>query len=225
MLVYTLIVLLVLFITGSCSYERSLAGTWTSKSKSVFTGSGFYDPVQDKMFPPKLTGVSYSFTDDGYFEESLYRVNTNPTMPECSISVMQWQHGTYKKFSNGSLLLDPISSDGRQIFSNPCLSLSSRYTRFSVKELMIKYEIVFDPYYKQYKLLLYQFDGTPVQPLYLAYFPPLMHPTTTLTPVSRKKPQKRSDVGLSFLDILNPDYICWIGVIMILLGTVGYFLI
>ncbi|KAG5440432.1 hypothetical protein PCK2_000565 [Pneumocystis canis] len=179
------------------------------------------------MFPPKLTGISYSFTDDGFFEESLYRVSSNrnevlATTPECSTAVMQWQHGTFQILDNGSLLLTPIPDDGRQIFSDPCFSVTSRYTRFSVRELMIKYDVTLDPYYNEYKLQLYQFDGTPVQPLYLAYFPPQMLPTTTLNPVLQKN-YKRS-LKPSSPSFVTPDsnYILWIGIFMILLGTIVY---
>ena len=34
---------------------------------------GFYDPVADRLIEPELTGISYSFTDDGYYEEAYYR--------------------------------------------------------------------------------------------------------------------------------------------------------
>ena len=54
-----------------------LVGTWTTKSRSVFTGPGFYDPVKDKMTEPALTGISYSFTVDGYYEEAYYRAGSN----------------------------------------------------------------------------------------------------------------------------------------------------
>ncbi len=40
---------------------------------------GFYDPVNEKIFEPSLTGFSYSFTDDGYFEEAYYRAISNRT--------------------------------------------------------------------------------------------------------------------------------------------------
>ncbi|KAG4304377.1 hypothetical protein PORY_002087 [Pneumocystis oryctolagi] len=182
---------------------------------------GFYDPVEDKMFPPKLTGISYSFTEDGFFEESLYRVNSNPTVPECSVSVLQWQHGTFQILENGSLLLDPFPSDGRQIYSNPCLSMTSRYTRFSIRELMIKFDITIDQYYKEYKLQLYQFDGTPLPPLYLAYFPPQMLPTVVLNPVSRKNYKRSFQNHLSFLKVLEPNHVWWVGVFMILLGSIS----
>ena len=38
---------------------------------------GFYDPVNEKMFEPPLTGFSYSFTDDGHYEEAFYRAISN----------------------------------------------------------------------------------------------------------------------------------------------------
>lgn len=38
---------------------------------------GFYDPVNEKMFEPSLTGISYSFTDDGFYEEAYYRAISN----------------------------------------------------------------------------------------------------------------------------------------------------
>ena len=40
---------------------------------------GFYDPVNEKMFEPSLTGFSYSFTADGFYEEAYYRAISNRT--------------------------------------------------------------------------------------------------------------------------------------------------
>lgn len=40
---------------------------------------GFYDPVNEKMFEPPLTGFSYSFTDDGFYEVAYYRAGSNRT--------------------------------------------------------------------------------------------------------------------------------------------------
>ena len=56
-----------------------LVGTWTTKSRSVFTGPGFYDPVNDKMKEPQFPGISYSFTADGWYEEAYYRAVANRT--------------------------------------------------------------------------------------------------------------------------------------------------
>ena len=46
---------------------------------SVLTlmNQGFYDPVNERMFEPSLTGFSYSFTDDGHYEVAYYRAGSN----------------------------------------------------------------------------------------------------------------------------------------------------
>lgn len=38
---------------------------------------GFYDPIKDRLIEPSHTGISYSFTEDGYFEEAQYRAIAN----------------------------------------------------------------------------------------------------------------------------------------------------
>lgn len=38
---------------------------------------GFYDPVADKFIEPERTGISYSFTADGWYEEAFYRAISN----------------------------------------------------------------------------------------------------------------------------------------------------
>lgn len=38
---------------------------------------GFYDPLKDQLLEPNLTGISYSFSADGYYEEALYRALAN----------------------------------------------------------------------------------------------------------------------------------------------------
>ncbi|KAH0842780.1 hypothetical protein FOPE_08393 [Fonsecaea pedrosoi] len=58
-------------------FDPALVGTWTTKSKKVVTGPGFYDPVADKLIEPELAGISYSFTSDGYYEEAYYRAVSN----------------------------------------------------------------------------------------------------------------------------------------------------
>lgn len=54
--------------------------------------------------------------------------------------------------------------------------------RYSQFELFQQYDTTIDAYKKVRRLTLYQFDGTPLQPLYLAYSPPLMLPTVTMNP-------------------------------------------
>lgn len=47
---------------------------------------------------------------------------------------MQWQHGSYAVFANGSLTLTPNAVDGRQLLSDPCRKDISEYTRFNTTE-------------------------------------------------------------------------------------------
>lgn len=57
--------------------DPALIGTWTTSSQKVVTGPGFYDPVNDKMTEPEMPGISYSFTQDGWYEEAYYRAVAN----------------------------------------------------------------------------------------------------------------------------------------------------
>ncbi|KAF2452744.1 chaperone for protein-folding within the ER, fungal-domain-containing protein, partial [Lineolata rhizophorae] len=161
-----------------------LTGTWSTKSNKTLTGPGFYDPVNEEMFEPDHTGISYSFTDDGYFEEAYYRAIANPVNPACPSAIMQWQHGTFEKHANGSLTLTPIAVDGRQLLSEPCKYDEAIYTRYNVTELFEKYQVYVDPYHNVLRLDLYKFDGSPMHPMYLVYKPPKMLPTQTLNPTA-----------------------------------------
>lgn len=38
---------------------------------------GFYNPVNDSFIEPSHTGISYSFTTDGFYEEAYYRAVSN----------------------------------------------------------------------------------------------------------------------------------------------------
>ncbi|WEW59577.1 Reversal of tor2 lethality [Emydomyces testavorans] len=59
------------------AFDPLLVGTWSTKSQKVITGPGFYDPIKDRFQEPDNTGISYSFTTDGYFEEAYYRAISN----------------------------------------------------------------------------------------------------------------------------------------------------
>ncbi|KAH6612133.1 chaperone for protein-folding within the ER, fungal-domain-containing protein [Boeremia exigua] len=160
-----------------------LVGTWSSKSNSTFTGDGFYNPSADHFTEPKHPGISYSFSADGYYEESYYRAVANPTNPKCPRGIIQWQHGKFEKLANGSLNLHPIRVDGRQLYSDPCVYKNSIYTRYNASETFTRYESRTDDYHKIPRLNLYKFDGSPLMPLYLAFSTPKMLPTTTLNPL------------------------------------------
>lgn len=119
---------------------------------------------------------------------------------------MQFQHGKYQNFDNGSIVLTPFGVDGRQLISDPCKSATAVYTRYIQQELfqvrlfslnkkgcdailMIyafpkKYEVVMDKFSNTQRLNLFTFDGAPLNPMYLAYKPPQMLPTQILNPTS-----------------------------------------
>ena len=47
-----------------------------------------------------------------------------------------------------------------------------------------KWQVYVDPYTKLTRLDLYKFDGSPMNPMFLAYSPPQMLPTVTMNPTS-----------------------------------------
>ncbi|OAL34733.1 hypothetical protein AYO20_05928 [Fonsecaea nubica] len=228
-------------------FDPALVGTWTTKSKKVVTGPGFYDPVADKLIEPELAGISYSFTSDGYYEEAYYRAVSNPTTPQCPSLIMQWQHGTYSLPGNGSIVLTPFGVDGRQLTSAHCSYDNAIYIRYEQPEFFQSYQVLTDPFHNVPRLNLYQFDGAPLQPMYLMYSPPQMLPTQTLNPTSApsatgKSRVKRTDGGDGEQEILQPlnrdshiikqpptdfynaDRWWWAGVGLTALGTVMYML-
>ncbi|KAF2442810.1 hypothetical protein P171DRAFT_433202 [Karstenula rhodostoma CBS 690.94] len=212
-----------------------LVGTWSSKSNSTLTGPGFYDPVNEKFTEPKHTGISYSFSTDGHFEEAYYRAVANPSNPSCPKGIIQWQHGSFKKLANGSLSLEPIKPDGRQLFSDPCTYKDAIYTRYNTTELFTRYEVVKDGYTKKTRLNLFKHDGSPLMPLYLAFSPPQMLPTTTLNPLTTSTAGakatgkvKRSDLPRNVLTKRTPqqqqaDRWWWVGVFMTASGGALYY--
>jgi hypothetical protein len=46
---------------------------------------GFYNPVADEFIEPSLTGISYSFTPDGFYEEAYYRAIANRMSRRASV--------------------------------------------------------------------------------------------------------------------------------------------
>ena len=99
--------------------------------------------------------------------------------------MIQWQHGVVVDSDpagiNGSLQLTPIAGDGRQLLSEPCLYKASILSHYDQPETFSKYEVIMDGYQQRMRLNLYQWDGTPMNPMWLAYSPPSMLPTTTLS--------------------------------------------
>lgn len=102
-------------------------------------------------------------------------------MPNCITAVLQWQHGEYQALANNSILYFPVASDGRQRVLNTCSPQSDVTQQFNQTFWMRGWEIKQDPLLGT-ELQLYEFDGTPVQPMYPFAKPPIMLPTETLTP-------------------------------------------
>ncbi|VUG19436.1 DEBR0S5_02740g1_1 [Brettanomyces bruxellensis] len=172
----------------------TIVGTWTSKSNAVFTGPGFYDPVDELLIEPALTGISYSFTEDGFFEEALYQVTPNPQNHSCAAAALIFQHGTYEVASSGKLTLTPFAVDGRQLLSEPCSDNGvSTYSRYNQTEIFKGFSIYVDSYHGRYRLNLVESNGEYMRPLYLAYRPPQMLPTMTLNPTD--SPDSTTVVG------------------------------
>lgn len=147
---------------------------------------------------------------------------------------MQWQHGTYTLPENGSIVLLPIAVDGRSLTSTPCQYDNSVYERYYQPEMMKEYSLETDKYHNVPRLNLFLFDGSPQQPLYLAYNPPQMLPTQTLnptaTPSATGKTKRDGQVLLQNTEPLNKnaiihpkeplnaDKIWWAGVGLVALG-------
>lgn len=160
---------------------------------------------------------------------------------------MQWQHGRYAMPGNGSIIFEPIAVDGRQLTSEPCSYDTSLYVRYSQPELMIKYQVYTDPFHNVPRLDLYQFDGKPMNPMFLIASPPEMLPTETLNPTatatsaastnagklkrdteaqrlvgSVRLPQMADDIQET--DSKDADRWFWAGIAMVSAGTIMYML-
>ncbi|TKA31381.1 hypothetical protein B0A50_02227 [Salinomyces thailandicus] len=204
--------------TGSVAgtWPGDIVGTWSTKSKQTLTGPGFYDPIDERLIEPSKPGISYSFTADGWYEEAYYRAIANPTNPKCPSGIMQWQHGNWVMNGTGSLILTPIAVDGRQLLSSPCDYDDGIYTRYNTSEVFERYSVYTDPYHNVARLDLFQFDGSPMHPMYIAYTSPEMLPTSTLNPTtgtaastaaatSNSKLRKRSLRGHDGAPIIRPQ--------------------
>ena len=76
--------------------------------------------------------------------------------------------------------------------SSPCSYDEAVYTRYEQPELMKSYQVLTDPYHNVPRLNLFQFDGRPMQPMYLVLNPPQMLPTQTLNPTATATPTKKA---------------------------------
>lgn len=167
---------------GVPNNATSLMGTWSTGAGHVVTGLKFFNPVTNSFVYPVTAGQSYSFTDDGYWEQALYLYNTNPAKPNCVSAQLIWQHGTYTLNSNNTLTLNNFKGDGRQQISDRCAEKSNYVQSYDQKEDMNGFEIHLDIHYNKpvWALKMYEFDGTPKPLMYQVYDPPQMLPTQPL---------------------------------------------
>lgn len=157
-----------------------LEGTWSS-NVAVSTGNDFCVPAEMRFNYPNNTGISYSFTNTGFFEEAQYRYQSNATNPACIQATIYWQHGRYQLNSNGSMTLIPFSTDGRIQVQNRCAAVTNIITYYDQHTVMQDWGITVEPSTGRYRLILNRFDGAKLPYMYLIAKPPNMLPTQILT--------------------------------------------
>ncbi|KAG7088956.1 hypothetical protein E1B28_012901 [Marasmius oreades] len=156
----------------------SIAGHWSTGSRAVKTGPDFANPSNMSFKYPKVTGEAYSFTDDGWFEISRYRMVSNGSEPNCITAVMYWTHGQYVILPNGTINTFP-NGDGYQQIQDPCAPVSNILENINNNETFPLWRI-FQDASQGFKLHLIRFDGTPVAPLFQVSTAPNMLPRQKL---------------------------------------------
>jgi len=169
-----------------------IVGTWSSGSRAVRTGAGFANPANQSFIYPRTTGVSYSFSDDGYYEISRYRFNGNGSEPTCITGIIGWVHGTYQLQQNGSITMVPLG-DGYQQIQDPCAAVSNFIEVYNRTELYTQWRIFQDPQTLDFKLHLFGFDGFPVAPQFLVSASPNMLPKQLLRNVTAQTTTTTTD--------------------------------
>lgn len=156
----------------------SIIGTWSSGSQAVVTGPGFANPAALTFTYPPTTGVSYSFSSDGWYEIARYRFNGNGSQPTCITGVIGWTHGQYSLNPNGSITMTP-AGDGFQQVQDPCAAVSNFVEETNIPEFYTSWRIFMDATAGP-KLHLFNFDGSPVSPQFQVTPEPNMLPKQRL---------------------------------------------
>ncbi|KAG7444143.1 uncharacterized protein BT62DRAFT_253836 [Guyanagaster necrorhizus] len=165
-------------VYDSIHNKTVITGTWATGSKAVQTGSGFAIPSNASFIYPSVTGMSFSFADNMWFEVARYRFNSNATNPGCITGVVGWFHGTYDLVANGSIILTP-NGDGYQQIQDPCAATSNFVENYNDTELYQSWRI-FEDTTDGFKLHLFEFDGSPLPPMFQVSTTPQMLPTEKL---------------------------------------------
>jgi hypothetical protein len=181
-------------VYNSAHNVTPITGTWSSGSQHVVTGAGFANPAQESFTYPNTTGVGYAFSDNGWYEIARYRFTSNATEPNCIVGTVIWVHGTYDLVDNGSIILTP-AGDGYQQVQAPCAATSNFIQNYNYTELMQSWQIFMDPVFGP-KLHLFQFDGSPVAPLFQLSTTPNMLPQQMLRNVSGSDVVTQTSDGL-----------------------------
>ncbi|KAI0265695.1 chaperone for protein-folding within the ER [Gloeopeniophorella convolvens] len=171
-----------------------IIGTWASGSKAVQTGPGFANPANLSFTYPPVTGQSFSFSGDGFYEIARYRFTGNGSAPQCLTGVVNWVHGQYALNGNGSITMTPFG-DGYQQIQAPCLAVSNWIEPYNDTELYQSWQIFQDPI-DGYKLHMFAFDRSPVSPLFQVSATPQMLPTQPLRNVSQPSAAPAADFAL-----------------------------
>ncbi|KAN0061718.1 Reversal of tor2 lethality [Thecaphora frezii] len=174
-------------VTYGLNNVTSLVGTWSSGSQAVETGLGFFNPIIQRFTLPSNAGISYSFTEDGFFETSKYRFESNAKTNRCFKATLIWQHGTYKMHPNGSITLHPFGPDGYVQVIDPCAATTTQIFHYNEFELISQWYNYIDghPGFQPenpsaYAMAMYQSDGQKMPMMWLKYRPPKMLPTQQL---------------------------------------------
>jgi hypothetical protein len=160
-----------------------LPGTWSTGSGAVTTGPDFSTPEKTSFNYPKNTGVSVSFTADGFYELARYRFKGNATRHKCITGLLNWHHGTYAVDQNvNSITLTPFG-DGYQQIQNTCEAITNFIENYNLTEKYREYRMFQDPTDGP-KLHLFDEGGSPYAPMFFRSANPIMHPTKSLRNVT-----------------------------------------
>ena len=116
--------------------------------------------------------------------------------PQCITGVMNWVHGQYTLQPNGSITMIPTGDDGFQQIQDPCAAVSNFVESYNDTELYVQWRIFQDPT-QGYKLHLFQFDGSPLAPMFQVSVSPNMLPTSALRNTTSSTVAKRELVQRS----------------------------
>ncbi|KAH9932814.1 chaperone for protein-folding within the ER, fungal-domain-containing protein [Epithele typhae] len=162
---------------SSAHNVTAIGGTWSSGSQQVVTGSGFANPATLSFTYPNVTGVSFAFSEDGWYETARYRFVSNGSSPNCITGVVLWHHGSYTFNDNGSITLNPLA-DGFQQVQDPCAAESNFIQQYNTTEIYQLWSITEDT--NGPLLRLYDSGSAPLAPMSQVYSTPNILPQKLL---------------------------------------------